>query len=70
MPAIHSRSERGSVQLAELSLLLAAVRGTPNPPVRLPKGRSERSRIVIPSSRDREFESISLQERVMCELGY
>jgi hypothetical protein len=67
MPAINSRSERGSVQLAELSLLLAAVRGPPNPPVRLPKGRTEPSRIVIPSSRDREFESVSLQRRVSCE---
>ena len=67
MPAINSRSERGSVQLAELSLLLAAVRGPPNPPVRLPKGRTEPSRIVIPSSRDREFEPVSLQRRVRCE---
>jgi hypothetical protein len=64
MPAINSRSERGSVQLAELSLLLAAVRGPPNPPVPLPKGRTEPSRIVIPSSRDREFEPVSLQRRV------
>jgi len=64
MPAINSRSERGSVQLAELSLLLAAVRGPPNPPVRLPKGRPEPSRIVIPSSRDREFESVSLRRPV------
>jgi len=67
MPAINSRSEQGSVQLAELSLLLAAVRGPPNPPVRLPKGRPEPSRIVIPSSRDREFESVSLQRGVSCE---
>jgi hypothetical protein len=31
MPAINSRSERRSVQLAELNLLLAAVRGSPTP---------------------------------------
>ena len=30
MPATNSRSERRSVQLAELNLLLAAVRGSPN----------------------------------------
>jgi hypothetical protein len=40
MPAINSRSERGSVQLAELSLL-AAVRGPPNP--RSPCQKIERS---------------------------
>jgi hypothetical protein len=57
MPAINSRSERRSVQLAELNLLLAAVRGSPKPRVRRPKGRMEPSRIVIPSSRDLEFES-------------
>ena len=31
MPATNSRSERRSVQLAELNLLLAAVRGSPTP---------------------------------------
>jgi hypothetical protein len=43
MPAINSRSERGSVQLAELSLLLAAVRGPPNP--RAACQKVERSRL-------------------------
>jgi len=43
MPAINSRSERGSVHLAELSLLLAAVRGPPNP--RSACQKVERSRL-------------------------
>ena len=59
MPAINSRSERGSVQLSERSLLGAAVRGSPAS-VPVPKGRTERSRIAITSTRDREFDFISL----------
>jgi hypothetical protein len=43
MPAINSRSERGSVQLAELRLLLAAVCGPPNP--RSACQKVERSRL-------------------------
>jgi transposase len=66
MPAINSRSERGSVQLAELSLLVAAVRGPPKPPAKRSNGavwhdgigmslyakRLERGRFVWPSPAD------------------
>jgi hypothetical protein len=40
MPGINSRSERGSVQLVDPSLLLAAVRGPPNPSINTLRGQS------------------------------
>jgi hypothetical protein len=58
------------VQLAQLSLLLAAILRAAEPPISLSRGRTDPSRIVLPSSRDREFESISLQRRVCCELDH